>query len=211
MFEAFKSLFQLFFISMIHSIISVLIALGSLQVAPLPLTTPSLSVAQIQMPTPSTVEKPEEKLEKKFDFWVGKWNATWKNPDGTTGKATNEITRVLNNKVIRENFQVTNDKNLKGFHGLSFSVYNPFAKAWKQTWVDNQGAYLDFYGKFEGDKRIFERKFTGATGKFKGKVMMQRMVFYHIKPQSFDWDWETSLDEGKTWKLNWRIRYTRIK
>ncbi|HAS45550.1 MAG TPA: hypothetical protein DCS93_34010 [Microscillaceae bacterium] len=178
---------------MIHSIVSVLIALMSL--SSLPIETP-----QSQVP-----------LDKKFDFWVGKWNATWKNADGTTGQATNEITKILNNKVIQENFQVKNDKSLKGFHGLSFSVYNPFAKVWKQTWVDNQGAYLDFYGKFDGDKRIFERKFTGAAGKLKGKTVMQRMVFYNIKPDSFDWDWETSMDEGKTWKLNWRIKYTKAK
>ncbi|OJJ22447.1 hypothetical protein BKI52_07135 [marine bacterium AO1-C] len=178
---------------MIHSIISVLISLASLQ--SMPVTT-----AKTQVP-----------LEKKFDFWVGKWNAVWKNADGTTGRATNEITKILNNKVIRENFQVKDDKNFKGFHGLSFSVYSAASKTWKQTWVDNQGAYLDFHGKFDGDKRIFERKFTGASGKIKGKVIMQRMVFYNIKPNSFDWDWEMSLDEGKTWKLNWRIKYTRAK
>lgn len=210
-------MFQLFFILMVHTIISMLITLSNIniQTEVTSIIIPSVQVAQIQMPNPKPAKnpttKPEEKLNKKFDFWIGKWKATWKNADGSTGQATNEITKILNHQVIQENFQVTNDQSLKGFKGLSFSVYNPSAKVWKQTWVDNQGAYLDFYGKFEGDKRIFERKFTATTGKLKGKVVMQRMVFYNIKPQSFDWDWEASLDEGKTWKLNWRIRYTRIK
>lgn len=184
---------------MMYSIISFLIVLGSLQ--PIPPKSPVLMKAK-QGNVP---------MDKKFDFWVGKWNATWKNADGTIGKGTNEITRVLNKKVIRENFQIHNDKNMKGFHGLSFSVYSPVTKQWKQTWVDNQGAYLDFYGKFDGDKRIFQREFTGTQGKIKGKKIAQRMVFYNIKPDSFDWDWELSLDGGKTWKLSWRIKYTKAK
>ncbi|EAY25298.1 DUF1579 family protein [Microscilla marina] len=178
---------------MIHSFITLLVTVVSLQTATIP---------------PTQKEVP---LDKRFDFWVGKWNATWKNADGTVGKATNEITRILNGKVIKENFIISNDPKMKGFHGLSFSVYNPNNKTWKQTWVDNQGAYLDFVGKFDGNKRIFERSFTGTKGKYKGKIIKQRMVFYNIKADSFDWDWEASLDKGKTWKLNWRIKYTKIK
>lgn len=150
-------------------------------------------------------------LDKLFDFWVGKWNATWKNADGSVGKATNEVNRILKGKVIKENFIITEDPKNKGVHGLSFSVYNANTKTWKQTWVDNQGAYLDFTGRFESNKRIFERSFQGIRDKYKGKTIRQRMVFYNIKTDSFDWDWESSLDGGKTWKLNWKIKYTRAK
>lgn len=178
---------------MIQSLITLLLAVTTLHVTPQKLQ---------QKPVP---------LEKRFDFWVGKWNASWTNPDGTKGKATNEITRTLGGKVIKEDFQVKDDPKIKGYIGWSFSVYNPASKTWKQTWVDNQGGYLDFTGSFDGNKRIFERSFLGTKGKFKGKKIKQRMVFYNIRHESFDWDWESSLDGGKTWKKNWQIKYTRVK
>lgn len=178
---------------MIHSLMTLVALVFSLQ-------TTTIATKQNTVP-----------LDKRFDFWLGKWNATWKNADGSIGKATNEVSRILKGKVIKENFIITQDPKNKGVHGLSFSVYNAATKTWKQTWVDNQGAYLDFTGRFEGNKRIFERSFEGTRGKYKGKTITQRMVFYNIKTDSFDWDWESSLDGGKTWKLNWRIKYTRAK
>ena len=37
----------------------------------------------------------------------------------------------------------------------------------------------------------------------------QRMRFYDIKPGSLSWDWEGSNDGGKTWRLLWRLHYTK--
>ena len=39
-----------------------------------------------------------------FDFWVGEWNLTWKDPDGSTATGTNIITKILDGTVIQENF-----------------------------------------------------------------------------------------------------------
>ena len=36
------------------------------------------------------------------------------------------------------------------------------------------------------------------------------MVFYDIGENSLTWDWESSLDGGETWKLQWRIFYIRM-
>jgi len=96
---------------------------------------------------------------------------------------------------------------LEGFQGMSVSVSDPTRNIWKQTWVDNQGSYLDFEGTFDGEKRIFVRRFTTPEG----MEMIQRMVFSNISEDSFMWDWESSTDEGSTWNLNWRVQYTRHK
>jgi len=37
------------------------------------------------------------------------------------------------------------------------------------------------------------------------------MVYYNIKPDSFEWSWEASTDGGSTWKQNWLIHYRRKK
>ena len=139
-----------------------------------------------------------------FDFWVGTWDAVWKNPDGTTGKGINHITKILEGKVIQENFVDPTPGSLKG---TSISVYHTATKTWRQAWADNQGGYYNLEGGVENGKRFFRTQLREQDG----KKMFQRMVFYDIKSGSFTWDWESTTDGGKTWTLQWRINYTKVK
>ncbi len=133
----------------------------------------------------------------QFDFWLGDWNLTYND----TSHATNSITKPFGNCVIQEHF---NDPANK-YTGSSWSVYNPQLKKWQQTWVDNAGAYLDFTGEFKDGKMQLNR--TGLNPA--GKKIMQRMIFYNITKDQFDWNWESSMDEGANWVLNWKIHYQR--
>lgn len=142
--------------------------------------------------------------EAYFDFWLGTWDLTWEDADGKTAHGTNKIERVLDGKVIKENFEAHSGA-YKGFTGKSYSVYQPRFGTWKQTWVDNQGGYLDFIGEFDGNQRIFKRTGTNPQG----KEILQRMKFYDITEDSLTWDWEISEDNGQTWQLKWRIFYER--
>jgi len=139
-----------------------------------------------------------------YDFWVGDWNLTWKDGDGGMGKGTNHIVRILDGKVIQENFKAV-EGALAGYNGMSLSVYNPAVGHWKQAWTDNQGGYIDFTGRREGKRYFFETTVieNGQGG------MQQRMVFYNIQEDSLDWDWESTQDGGATWTLNWQIHYQR--
>lgn len=160
---------------------------------------------QIAFPQVSTGEDDREKL---YDFWVGTWELEWKDDQVTGGMAEgrNHIEKILDGRVIKENFEALNG-SLEGFQGKSYSVYDSVSQTWKQTWVDNQGGYLDFKGKVDGNKRIFFRKGKNP----KGDEILQRMVFHDISADSFVWDWEISEDQGTSWKLRWRIFYNRSK
>jgi hypothetical protein len=147
----------------------------------------------------------DEEEKAWFDFWVGKWEVTWTGADGKVGKATNSITKILDEVVISENF-IIRDGTQKGYKGTSLSVYNPMRKQWHQAYADNQGAYFNFVGERDGEKKIFRTE-PVVSG---DKKIIQRMVFYDIKKDSLMWDWEKSEDGGKTWKLNWQLKYTRI-
>lgn len=141
-----------------------------------------------------------------FDFWVGDWEASW-NENGTVKLlGENHLSKEFGGWVIREKFKV-NDGASKGFEGGSWTVFDKQKKKWFQTWVDNNGAYMAFEGKLDGEKRIFERN----TIDKKGEPVLQRMVFRDITTESFTWDWESSADNGKTWTLSWQILYKRIK
>jgi len=146
----------------------------------------------------------QEELGTAFDFWVGEWDLTWDEANGDVGKGTNHIIKILDGKVIQENFEATEGKN-KGFKGTSLSVFNPRNETWHQAWADNQGGYFDFTGKVDGNKKIFMTE----NKTINGNLVVQRMVFYDISNDQLTWDWESSNDGGETWKLNWRINYRK--
>lgn len=134
--------------------------------------------------------------QNQFDFWLGEWDVTW----GDDGKGTNRIERILDGKIIQEDFSAPD------LHGISVSSYDPERGLWCQTWVDNNGAYLGFTGKFEDGKMIL-----GRDAIVKGQACKQRMVWYDIQDNKLEWNWERSDDGGETWRLLWQIHYTRRK
>lgn len=144
--------------------------------------------------------------ENSFNFWVGTWDLTWQGANGVTEKGRNVITKVLDGKVIQENFEALEGAQ-KGYQGMSISVYNPNTKTWHQTWMDNQGGNINFTGEIDGERKIFKT----APQKRNGQEVISRMVFYDITKDAFNWDWESTTDDGKTWNLNWRINYKRVR
>lgn len=141
--------------------------------------------------------------QKQLDFWVGEWDLTWPGEkQGEVAHGTNSIHRVMDNCVVQEAF---NGGDSTPLHGMSISLFDVRSGKWKQTWVDNQGSYLDFVGEFKDGQMILAREFTRPDGTH----MMQRMVFKNISANELDWSWEASKDGGKTWTVNWPIHYKR--
>lgn len=143
-------------------------------------------------------------IGKWFDFWVGKWDASWDEGEGNLGRGTNTITKTLDGTVIQEDFVITEGQQ-KGFKGMSLSVFGATSKQWHQAWADNQGGYYNLIGERNADVRIFKTLARMSDG----KEIVQRMVFKEIKSDSFTWDWEKTEDGGRTWKLEWRINYKK--
>lgn len=139
-----------------------------------------------------------------FDFWVGDWDLMWYVKDSVKVYGENRIEKVLGGTAIQENF-VGLTGITKGYEGKSFSIFNALQKQWQQTWIDNSNSYIPFVGGKEGENYYFQNSRVGP----RGKKMIEKMVFHDIKPNSFVWDWKSSLDDGATWAINWQIFYTR--
>ena len=105
--------------------------------------------------------------ENQFDFWLGEWEAAW----GENERGTNRVERILEGKIIQENFTAPD------FTGMSVSAYDPERKLWCQTWVDSNGTYLDFTGSFENGRMILMRDAI-----VRGEACKQRMIWYDIEP-----------------------------
>jgi hypothetical protein len=151
----------------------------------------------------TTNQKPCASPEaSQLDFWVGDWNLTWS--DSLHG--TNHIEKLYGNCTVHENFA----DSAGNFYGQSWSVYNSNSKQWQQTWIDNQGGYIVLTGGKVGDSIVLKTVERTVPLKISpsGK-MMNRMVFYNITADVFDWSWEVSVDSGVSWKQNWKIHYIR--
>jgi hypothetical protein len=133
---------------------------------------------------------------QQFDFWLGEWDLTW----GDDEHGINRIERIMEGAAIQENFE-GGDPPLKG---ISLSVFSREDSRWHQTWVDNSGSYLDFVGEFRDGKMTLMR-----DGVVHGKPVKQRMIWFGISQNGFEWNWERSDDEGENWTVLWNIHYQR--
>ena len=149
---------------------------------------------------PKPCSEPEQ---KQLEFWVGDWDLTWPgNNPGETAHGTNSIKRILDGCIVQENFSGGDAMHLRG---QSVSIFDIRSGKWKQTWVDNEGGYLDFVGEFKDGQMVLAREAAGPNG----TKALQRMVFKNIAHDEFDWSWEGSKDCGKTWTVQWPIHYKR--
>lgn len=142
----------------------------------------------------------------QFDFWLGEWELSWPAEQaggeaGKTGEGTNSIEKIMDACTVQENFSFADGS----YQGTSWSVYNPRSGTWRQTWVDNSGAYLLFEGSFDND----QMELRTSPREQDGKTLVNRMVFHDISESGFLWDWQRSEDGGETWTDLWNITYVR--
>jgi hypothetical protein len=134
----------------------------------------------------------------ELDFWLGDWDVRW----GEEGRGTNRLSRILGGRVIREEFSGGGPNG--HLEGLSLSVFDADRRIWRQTWVDDQGGYLELVGdRVDGDFA-----FRRAAPEI-GPQAEQRMVFRDVERDSFRWTWEASEDGGASWQVRWEIEYRR--
>jgi hypothetical protein len=143
---------------------------------------------------------------RQFDFWIGEWDLTWpaEQAGGEPGEimtGINQITQLYGPCVVEENFSTSDGS----FRGHSVSVYDEKDARWRQTWVDSAGAYLSFSGGSEdGDMVLSTEPVESEEG-----VLINRMVFSDITPDSLFWRWRRTTNGGDTWIDRWTITYQR--
>ena len=123
------------------------------------------------------------------------------NPRGQQA-GTNSVQLILGDCVVFENWT-----GARGGQGKSFNVYNAATGRWQQTWVDNSGNVLEFFGEY----RDGAMRFTGETKGRDGRVTLERLTFTKISDGRIRQLWEQSTDGGKTWAVAFDGTYVRKK
>lgn len=133
---------------------------------------------------------------RQFDFWLGSWNVT--QAGKTAGQ--NKIESVLNGCAVMESWKGTG-----GVTGHSLNIYDSTRDVWHQTWVDSTGSLLTLEGRFKDGAMVLE----GVALDDKGAKARQRITWTASSASEVRQLWESSADEGRTWKTEFDGVYKR--
>ncbi len=99
-----------------------------------------------------------------------------------------------------------------GFTGMSLRVFNPVTQLWSIYWLDNQTGGLNNQGQLNPP---VVGKFTAGIGTFTGDDVIDgrkvkvRYIWSNISANAAHWEQAMSLDDGKSWEVNWTMSMTR--
>jgi hypothetical protein len=136
---------------------------------------------------------------RQFDFWRGTWNVT------QNGKVagTNRIEVVLDGCALLESWT-----GAGGTTGRSLNIYDATRELWHQTWVDSSGSLLTLEGRFVGGAMVLE----GVAAPQKGAATArQRITWTALANGDVRQFWQSSTDDGRTWKTEFDGLYKRVK
>ncbi len=158
-------------------------------------TVTATALAQTPQPQAPPCAAPEY---RQFDFWIGDWEVYV----GENFAGTNRVDRILDGCVLMENWVGS-----KGGKGHSFNVYDSQTGKWEQTWVDNGGGVVHFYGNYAEGKMAL----AGTTYGAKGEPQPTKLTFWNNADGTVRQLWESSADAGKTWTVLFDGLYKKKK
>jgi hypothetical protein len=154
------------------------------------------------MPPPVPPPPPEHCASaehRQFDFWVGDWDVvSTEKPDELRGRS--RIESINFGCGIRETWLPFTSIN-----GASLSIYDRRDHAWHQSWIDAQGARVEFQGGLDGGRMVMTGLWRDLFGP--GKDALMRVSWWRADNGEVRQLGETSVDEGKSWRSAFDFTY----
>lgn len=135
---------------------------------------------------------------RQFDFWLGQWEVT--HPSGQLA-GRSRIESILGGCVLLENWD-----SPSGVSGKSFNLFNAATGQWEQFWVDNSGSRLHLVGGMQDGNMVLQGVQDQADART-GVKQRERITWTANADGSVRQHWETSTDDGKTWKTSFDGSY----
>ena len=133
---------------------------------------------------------------RQFDFWIGSW--TVYADDKIAGH--NRISSIHSGCTLLEEYEAASTS----YEGKSFNYYDPGDARWHQVWVDNSGLRLHLSGTFADGKMVMSGERNARGGK-----VLDRITWSAGEDGTVRQVWETSEDDGASWKGVFDGRYVR--
>ncbi|GCE08045.1 DUF1579 domain-containing protein [Dictyobacter aurantiacus] len=157
-----------------------------------------------------------------FDFFLHTWdvvnkrkkvNSLYENPEDNQEAEWEEFTGVsgMGTKYCDGRVMVDHYEGMfpsgQVVKGVNVRAYNPETGEWSFIWLDNRQApdFEPLVGKFENGVGRFDSFITTNDGR-RVLVCFQLDQFTE---NSFRWQQSFSMDDGKTWDVNWIMESTR--
>lgn len=149
-----------------------------------------------------------------FDFEIGTWkthlrrlqrplsgSTTWVEYEGTS-----VVSKVLDGRANLVELKVNGPAG--HIEGLSLRLYNPQSRQWSLNFanISNGELTIPSVGEFKNGRGEFYNKDT-----YNGRAILVKFVIIKITDDQYRFEQSFSVDDGKTWELNWIAVDTRVK
>jgi hypothetical protein len=153
----------------------------------------STLAAESDVPSPPAAASCATAQHRQFDFWLGQWDVT--NPAGQLA-GHSRIESILGGCVLLENWD-----SPSGVSGKSFNIFNAATGQWEQFWVDNSGSRLHLSGGLAAGNMVLQGVQDKPNAQ-SGLKQHERITWTPNADGSVRQHWETSTDDGKSWKTS---------
>ena len=94
-----------------------------------------------------------------------------------------------------------------GPFGSAVRTFDREKRTWSDAWISARNGVLNepVHGRFEGNVGVWDSPDT-----LDGKPIIVRGLWRRVTKDELIWEQTTSKDNGKTWDVNWKMRFERI-
>lgn len=91
--------------------------------------------------------------------------------------------------------------------GSAMRTFDREKRTWSDAWVSARDGVLQLpsHGRFENGVGIWE-----SPEEFNDQKILARGVWKRVSKNEVTWEQLFSRDNGKTWELNWKMRFERL-
>jgi hypothetical protein len=144
-----------------------------------------------------------------FDYLLGDWEFTSVSKKWGKGQGVWSAVRIAEGAQILDEYRALSPDGKETYYASStIRSYNAVLDQWELISAEH-GTGLHNFGTAQrvGDEMHIEQNFAVMSD----KPTISRIRYYNIKPDSFSWTSDLSLDGGKTWEKDYlKIEAHRI-
>jgi hypothetical protein len=147
--------------------------------------------------TPQELKALWDKHQGEFDYLLGDWQFTSVDKEYGKNRGYWSAVRLGEGAEILDEYRVVGDNGDTYYVSSTIRAYNAALDRWELISADTGRGLHDFgTARKSGDEMHILQTFGVMTG----KPALWRIRYYNIKPDSFSWTADRSMDDGKTWE-----------
>ena len=164
------------------------------------IASPQVAAQKAGARSPEQMRAEYDKHKGEFDYLLGDWEFTGENKDFGRIRGYWSAVRLDEGQILDE-YRVVGDKGETYYVTTTLRNYNGAMDRWELVGADAGTGLQDMgTGRRVGEEMHIEQRFGVASG----KPSTWKIRFYDIRPDTFSWTADRSMDDGKTWQVKYQ-------